>query len=360
MPRLSSLQLALGPAALVLSGCAVAIESTAFAPTPTPASSLVEPTPSAAPPGVWRPADDDRSCPSPYTGEIEDNGGTRLTPGIDEPLPLEPFSPMALRVDEQMQNAIEARLAEEDEGVYAVLVKRLQDERGAAVNPREPFYAASLYKTAVMIEVYHQAEAGALSLDEEYVVSDYYDDFDLGPGALRHCDTVTIRDALRAMISVSDNTAAVMLQDRVGSSFINAAIESLGTRDTMLLSDDLPTTAVDQALVIEAIARGKAVSRDASQEMLNLLGTEQFDWGIPAGLPEDTLVAHKTGSWNNATHDAGVVFAPGGAYVVVVLSDRGFETNAAGVISDVSRIVYERFEELGPALEPTPAPTATP
>ncbi|HXF50422.1 MAG TPA: serine hydrolase [Dehalococcoidia bacterium] len=290
------------------------------------------------------------SCPSPFVDATPAaDVSPRLTPTADEVPPLPPFAPLALTPDPQLESHIRARLAQQEEGAYAVLVKRLDDGVGVAIDADRVFYAASLFKVAVMLEAFHQRDAGLLDFGETYVVSDYYDGFDLGPRALHRCQRVTLEEALRAMMAVSDNVAAVLVQDRVGPRFVNAALEQLGARDTALLSDDLPTTAADQALLMEAIARGEAVSPEASQEMLNLLGSETIDFGIPAGLPDDVVVAHKTGLWHNATHDAGVVFAPSGPYVIAILTDGGFESDAAAVIADISRIVYDYFAERFPA-----------
>lgn len=341
-------------AGLLLAGCAVAIEPPAA--TPTPAPELAHPTPEPRLPPLPEPeANAEASCPSPFPQDagLVTTADVRLTPTATEAPPLSPFAPLALVTEPDLEAALQARLDREEEGTFGVVVKRIDDGRGAAINPRAVFYAASLYKTAVMLETFHQRDAGLLDLAEPYVVSDYYAGFDLGPGALRRCQVVTLHEALRAMMAVSDNVAAVLLQDRVGSRFVNEALQALGARDTGLLAEDLPTTAADQALLMEAIVRGKAVSREASQEMLNLLGSETFDFGVPAGLPEGTLVAHKTGQWHNATHDAGIVFAPSGVYVIAVLTDLGFESAASGLIADVSRLVYEYFEERYPA---TPAP----
>jgi beta-lactamase class A len=51
-------------------------------------------------------------------------------------------------------------------------------------------------------------------------------------------------------------------------------------------------------------------------------------------------VAHKTGNWSNATHDAGIVYAPGATYVIAILSDKSYETE---LTAKVSRTVYEYY-----------------
>jgi beta-lactamase class A len=101
------------------------------------------------------------------------------------------------------------------------------------------------------------------------------------------------------------------------------------------------------ALLMEVIARGKAMDAGASQEMVNLLASEQIDNGLRAGVPEGTLVAHKTGNWSSATHDAGIVYPPTGragspaaTYVIAVLSEKAYETE---LTAEVSRVVWEYY-----------------
>jgi len=142
------------------------------------------------------------------------------------------------------------------------------------------------------------------------------------------------------MMSVSDNVSAVLLQDRVGSANINRSLEALGLATTRLLPDDLPTTAGEMAILMEMIARGEAVDEAASQEMVNLLASEEIDNGLREGVPQGTLVAHKTGNWSNATHDAGIVYSPGATYVIAVLSETDHETR---LTTEVSGAVWEYY-----------------
>jgi beta-lactamase class A len=124
-------------------------------------------------------------------------------------------------------------------------------------------------------------------------------------------------------------------------------MSALGLETTALLSDALPLTAADIALLLEAIARGDAVSEDASLQMAELLVTEKIDDRIPSGVADGTIVAHKTGNWTNATHDAGIVYGAHSTYVVVLLSDIGFDGDAGSVQRDIMRLAWERYEGAG-------------
>ena len=76
--------------------------------------------------------------------------------------------------------------------------------------------------------------------------------------------------------------------------------------------------------------------------MVAILNRQQFKDGIPAGLPAETRVAHKTGEITRIHHDAGIVFGPN-PYVLVVLM-RGIEDRAksAALIAAIARTIDAR------------------
>ena len=347
--------------ALLLVACGIAIEEEETTPEPGQPVVIVRPTP-GTPAATVEPATPSSagmpSCyqPTPQEPAVEgtpEPPSERLrSPGpVPEPRPIEPL-PFAS--DRALEDALRQALGDEVEA-YGVVVRSPDDGGGAAINPDKVFYAASLFKVAVMYEVFHQRSLGLLSLDEELLVTPYYAGFDLGTLPVEVCQTLSIGEALGYMMSISDNTSAVLLQDRVGSANINRSLAALGLTTTRLLPDDLPTTAADMALLMEIIARpdgrpsgrGQAVDDAASQEMVNLLASEELDNGLRAGVPEGTLVAHKTGNWSNATHDAGIVYpptgrtgAPGATYVITVLSEKPYETE---LTAKLSQVVYEYY-----------------
>ncbi len=268
----------------------------------------------------------------------------RLPHAFDVPQPAPSVTPVALRSDAALERAIRARLGD-DAPHYAIVIKDVRDGRGVAIEPDRIFYAASLFKLEVMYEVFHQRDAGTLSFDEEYIASDYYAGFDLGPHRIQLCEKVSIGDALAAMLSVSDNVAAVMLQDRAGAGNINNAMAALGLEETRLTEDgSLPATAADMARLLETIALGGAVSEAASNEMALLMATEEIDDRIPHHLPKGTIVAHKTGNWETATHDAGIVYGKRSTYVMVLMSDIGFDGDAGSVEADIAKIAWDHLE----------------
>jgi beta-lactamase class A len=279
--------------------------------------------------------------------------GGRLSPPGDVP-PIEAFDPIPFRQDLALAAELVELLGDENKDDYAFYVKDLRTGRGAVYNGDRIFYAASLYKLFVMHEAFHQASHDILDLESIVTLTPFYDSFGLGPRLTEVCQELTVMEALTAMMSWSDNAAAVLLQDLVGVANINRSLAGMGLSDSRLLADGLlPVTAQDLGLLLEAIGLGEAVNREASEQMLQLMVQEVFDNGIGAALPPEAVLAHKTGNWSNATHDAGIVFTESEAYVIVVLAERGYETQMTRAIS---AMVYAYFASDGASLTPTPTP----
>jgi len=103
------------------------------------------------------------------------------------------------------------------------------------------------------------------------------------------------------------------------------------------------TTARDLGVLLIAIVQGRAASRPSCDSMLAILGRQEFNEGIPVGVPPGTRVAHKTGWIGEVVyHDAAVVYpARGGPYVLTVLTGGIKEDSVAhNLVADLSRLVY--------------------
>jgi beta-lactamase class A len=244
--------------------------------------------------------------------------------------------------DAGLQQALAAALASFS-GRASVVVHNLADGRYAAVNETDVYYAASTFKAGVLLEAYRQRDAGELDFDKQVPLEEKYVQNDLGTLEYLEIapnDLVTIRDAVKGMIVVSDTPLALLTIDQVGSNSIDATLREIGAT-TMTVNDRaLPTTALDLAHLMIAIASGYGVSAESRDEMLSYLAQEWFREGIVAGVPEGTTLAHKSGNLGDATHDAAVVWGPSGPYVIVVMTDG---SGGWSPISSVSSAVWEYF-----------------
>jgi beta-lactamase class A len=250
-------------------------------------------------------------------------------------------TPRVLTPDPELERLIRVTLGD-GAGHFGVVVRDLQHGTAAAVNPDRGFYAASLFKLAVMYETFRQDASGRLPLHSLLTLTATDAAEDLGTLDLLDLhvgDRLSVEDLVDLMITASDNTASSMLRNALGRQAIDQDIKALGLSGTSVVNPELPTTAADMAALLEAIATGRAVSKAASKEMAELLLRQRVRDRIPAGIPEGVLVGNKTGNWSNATHDVAIVYSPAGTYVLAVLSDIPDD----GLITELSRQVYEYY-----------------
>src|SRR5207248_2774255 len=149
--------------------------------------------------------------------------------------------------------------------------------------------------------------------------------------------TLSVAEALERMVTLSDNTSAVMLGSRVGTARVNAGIRSIGMDSTHYSLERMTTSGLDMLRFLDLLAHGKAVSSAASADMLHLLLRQRVNDRLPRLLPNDVQVAHKTGNLPGTVNDVGVVYGPTATVAIAALvSDATDETAAATGIARVA------------------------
>jgi beta-lactamase class A len=250
-------------------------------------------------------------------------------PAVEEPTPEPSFG------DDALLAAIEDALGPSRDD-YGVVVLRLDGQPGAALNPDSVYYAASLFKLAVLYEAEHRIATGQLTLDDRLVIDADAASQDLGTIGSLPLDAngeLSIGDALWAMVTRSDNATAVALGHRFGFATIDETLAGLGLEHTSLNTEELPTTADDMARLMAAIVNGVGLSEETRDHALHLLFAQETRSGIPAGLPAVVPVGNKTGTWDGATHDVAFVDAPAGTYVLAVLSNHSWDWDPIARVS---------------------------
>jgi beta-lactamase class A len=267
--------------------------------------------------------------------------------------------PAPSALESSLRNTIAASGAE-----VAVAYRTLDGRTEVLIDADKVFHAASTMKVPVMIELFRQVSAGTMRLDDTVVIKNEFRSIvDGSPYKLSEGDDsdkevyaavgtpMTIRRLCELMITVSSNFAANILIDRLGAANVQRTVVSLGAGGMQVLRGVEDQKAFDKGLnntttargllvLFDAIAHGKAVDAASDGAMVEILKRQQFNDGIPAGVPPGTAVAHKTGSITRIHHDAGIVVGPR-PYVLVILV-RGIEDQktSAALMADLSRQVY--------------------
>jgi hypothetical protein len=128
-----------------------------------------------------------------------------------------------------------------------------------------------------MVAVMRAIEAGRLALATPFDIRDK--DWAPGAGILqdRVGETVTVGEALRLMMGISDNVAAFVLLRAVSVVQLNAVTASLGMARTRFFVDERPdeTSPGDAAVILARIATGEAAGPLSMRAMLDLMGQRQ-------------------------------------------------------------------------------------
>jgi len=232
------------------------------------------------------------------------------------------------------------------------------------------FHAASTIKVAVLAVIYALIDEGEISpLSRLHVRNRFVSAADGSPfrvGSGRDANTAVhaqrgktmrIRELAHHMITTSSNLATNLLLDLAGVERARKVLERMhvsgvdlrrGVEDEKAFEAGINNTVTAAGLVslFRMIQDGEHHEKESREEMLEILHAQEFRSAIPAGVPDGTGVAHKTGEISTVSHDAGIVTPTGrDPYVLAVLtewdSDQGSRRET---IARISRLVYEHLD----------------
>ena len=229
-------------------------------------------------------------------------------------------------LDEKMLRLYEELGEEIDDqyGDWALYLKKLDDGQTIGINEDRQMVAASLIKLFIAGAYYTAVQKGAVD------ASRFGNDPDV-------------------MLSRSDNDATNRLIDALSKEKINAFIkhwtlsaDPLTVLNRKMLENNGTenyTTAGDCGRMLEAVLKGRYVSREASERILQDLKDQERTWKIPAGVPEGVETANKTGELTGVENDAAIIWGPGCTYILCILSSGA--GGGVGEIVELSKIVYD-------------------
>ena len=273
----------------------------------------------------------------------------------------------------QSPTELQARFAElqSRSGAAALAVSIADLETGADFHYHADrwFHAASTIKVAILVGVFGAIHRGDLLPQSRVHVRNRflsaYDgspyrvrlDRDANPDVHREVGrTLRVSELAEAMITTSSNLATNLLLDLVGLDILQRTIDSFGldgidlrrgVEDEKAFEHGINNRVTANGLVglLRLIGEERAFSPVLSRQMLGVLLGQQFKSGIPAGLPRDARVAHKTGEISTIAHDAGLIFLPDRRpYALAVLTE--WEPTATGRSTTIAAASYLAYSAL--------------
>jgi beta-lactamase class A len=290
-------------------------------------------------------------------------------------------------------------------GRVGMFVRNVETGAETGINADSQFPMASTYKVAIMAQVFREAEAGRIRLDERVTLTAA--EMRLGSGLLPYFSTglnPTIHDLLLLMITVSDNGATDLLLKRVGAKNVTAMLRQQGIEGMRVdrsteeiigsyleaadpkfrgvsgaelaahpekfpLLTAQQTERADQAIVddprdhsspramadlLTKIVQNQVAGEKSCADMLGIMRAQQLRTRIHRYL-ENVPIASKNGTIGYVTNDVGVLYAGKQHIVVSIFTLKGSSAvsteQAEERIGRMARLTYEYFEDMSSAKE---------
>ncbi len=265
-----------------------------------------------------------------------------------------------------------ASVANGSQGRIGVAAIDLSTGRSLAVLGDQRFPMASTSKIAIAAAFLEGVEQGKWSLTSEFplLIPVSSTRFSTRVAPVREGNYLPATQLIELMITRSSNPATdALLRVIGGPEAVNDWARRAGIRDFELTRDiatlvrddgefdpastiDRRDSASPEAMVqlVAGLHQGKWLN--ATHRRLIIGAMERCVTGkrrIPAMLPAQTLVAHKTGSLNNTSSDIGLIHLPDGRAIAVAIyvTGQGSRLAREGRIAEIARTLYNGYSAQG-------------
>jgi beta-lactamase class A len=293
-------------------------------------------------------------------------------------------------------------------GDVGVAVQHIESGRGFSINGNKRFPLASVYKLGIMAEVFHQVAEGKFSMHDRITLRpEMYNPWGQVMSHFEPGLSPTVGDLVYWMMVESDNMATDILLQKVGAENVNAYLRQLGLKEfsvdrstkviildylgfssekyynltgdalkllekqseeidrqraeiarahgplseAVLKFDQDPRdtgSPIDINQLLIKTFQGEVVSKEASQEMINImLECRTGDARLKGQLPPGTPVAQKTGGLPTSNNSGGIIYLPAGkGHLAITVLDTNMNEEFSGssnMIARTARAAYDFF-----------------
>jgi beta-lactamase class A len=281
------------------------------------------------------------SNPTRFSAQLPDNLALQELPESQEDLALK----------EQLQTVISPLLTKLNPHIYYLDIKTGQYVN---INGTHPTPAASVIKLPLFLEYYRARTEGKILASQQFFFDEIHSAS--GSGDWQYLGAQKMKpgvDVATSMIQNSDNSATNMFIDYLGGmQELNQKFRRMGLQGTYLHNwlPDLAGTNVisqrDMAKILYNIAYTDYLCPNCKQEAIEILKGCHNNRLIPAGLPPELEVAHKTGDIGTSLGDSALVMVPGGeSYLLSIQVERPHnDFQAKELIIALSKLIYEHHQ----------------
>ncbi len=247
---------------------------------------------------------------------------------------------------EDLKNNLEGNL-KKLYGKKSVVVKFIDSGDTFSINENQQFWAASVIKIPIIVELFRQAEDNSIDLEKKHSIKP--ENRVKGSGIAHLLDensTYTAKDLAKLAIILSDNAATNEIVDLVGKENVENHIKKLGLENTtfkhkmMIKAGKGPnlTTTKDIASLLEKLYKNELPS---SKDIVNILIETKLRDRIPKHIPNDIKIAHKTGSLQKAVHDVGIIYTSNPFIFCFLSDDQEDKELTKDIIGKCTKLCFE-------------------
>jgi len=253
-------------------------------------------------------------------------------------------------------------------GDIGVIAKPVNQTALISLNDTEVFPTASCIKIPILVELCSQALEKKISLQKKIILQP--EDLVPGTGVLKDLEPgleISLGDLATLAITVSDNSAANILIDKLGAKTINARIQSLGMENTYLgtkfvFNDPEKNVGspADFSRLLSSLWDKSILNEKLCKWILRAMEKQQYVDYIPRYLPYNRFaeefdipqkmkVANKVGMLAGVVNDMAIIQLPHISYILVLFTknciDRSYgpDNEGAVAVAKISRIIYNHF-----------------
>ncbi|HLD11885.1 MAG TPA: serine hydrolase, partial [Patescibacteria group bacterium] len=185
---------------------------------------------------------------------------------------------------QELQTLLDSTVSQE-KGNWSFLVSEPDTGKTIGSQIHRPQTAASVMKVLVATLLLQRVEAGEIQLTDSL-------------------KGLPVQTHLQRMINISDNNSWAAFNEYLGLSNLQKFAESLGMQDTNLFNNTI--SSYDVNLLFTKILKGKILTEEHRNLLLSYMQNTETEDRIPAVVPKEITLYHKTGSLDYVVNDAAV------------------------------------------------------
>lgn len=247
-------------------------------------------------------------------------------------------------------------IARTTNGVVGVSIIDLKSGERFGVNDTLVFPQGSAIKIPILVELFRQADAGIIKLDERVALRST--DQVAGTGVAQYFSEgqsmLSLHDLAVLMIVLSDNAATNVLIGKVGMSAVNSTMTALKLpaikvqrlmirpRASAVGNENIASAAQAAELMRRIHTCELPLSKPRCDELRRILEIPKTG-AFPSSVPGSVKVAWKPGTVEGVETSWGLFALPGNPYVVAAMVNFTDEASGQATLRQIADAAYDYF-----------------